>query len=68
MILLSELATRRRLWPEEVSILKFMGPAWSVGSALAIGFTLFVIARRGDSPPASAWRARRRVRKETRVR
>lgn len=55
MILLSELATRRRLWPEEVSILKFMGPAWSVGSALAIGFTLFVIARRGDSPPASAW-------------
>jgi len=43
MILLSQVAMRRRLSPEEVRALKFKVPLWPVGPALAIAFMLFVI-------------------------
>lgn len=43
MILLSQVAMRRRLSAEEVRALKFKVPLWPVGPALAIAFMLFVI-------------------------
>jgi histidine transporter len=43
MILLSQVAMRRRLSTEEVAALKFKVPLWPVGPALAIAFMLFVI-------------------------
>ncbi|WP_322014363.1 amino acid permease [Paraburkholderia sp. J12] len=43
MILLSQLAMRRRLSADEVRALKFKVPMWPVGPGLAIAFMLFVI-------------------------
>jgi histidine transporter len=47
MILLSQVAMRRRLSAEEVAALKFKVPLWPVGPALAIAFMLFVIGMLG---------------------
>ncbi|MGS1025962.1 amino acid permease [Burkholderia glumae] len=43
MILLSQMAMRRRLTRDEVAALRFRVPLWPVGPALAIAFMLFVV-------------------------
>ncbi len=47
MILLSQVAMRRRLPRAEVEALKFRVPLWPLGPALAIAFMLFVVAMIG---------------------
>ncbi|WP_334001264.1 amino acid permease [Burkholderia gladioli] len=47
MILLSQVAMRRRLARAEVEALKFRVPLWPLGPALAIAFMLFVVAMIG---------------------
>ncbi|CAJ9122560.1 amino acid permease [Burkholderia pseudomallei] len=47
MILLSQVAMRRRLGAAEVAALKFKVPFWPVGPALTIAFMAFVIAMLG---------------------
>ncbi|HEM8877110.1 TPA: amino acid permease [Providencia stuartii] len=42
MILVSQVAMRRKMTPEQVSKLKFPVPLWPVGPALAIIFMLFI--------------------------
>lgn len=44
MILLSQVAMRRKMSPEEISQLKFPVPFWPLGPLLAIAFMAFVIA------------------------
>ncbi|AIO65938.1 amino acid permease [Burkholderia oklahomensis] len=47
MILLSQVAMRRRLSPAETAALKFKVPLWPIGPALTIAFMAFVIAMLG---------------------
>ncbi len=47
MILLSQVAMRRKMKPEEVKTLKFPVPMWPVAPALTIAFMVFVIALLG---------------------
>ncbi|AJK49519.1 amino acid permease [Burkholderia plantarii] len=47
MILLSQVAMRRRLTRAEVDALKFRVPLWPVGPALAIAFMVFVVVMIG---------------------
>ncbi len=47
MILLSQVAMRRRLTREQVAALRFRVPLWPLGPALAIAFMLFVVAMLG---------------------
>lgn len=44
MILLSQIAMRRRLSPQETAALKYKVPLWPLGPALAVVFMVFVIA------------------------
>ena len=50
MILLSQVAMRRKMKPEEVKTLKFPVPMWPVAPALTIAFMVFVIALLGYFP------------------
>lgn len=50
MILLSQVAMRRKMSPEEVAALKFPVPFWPLGPLLAIAFLVFVIAVLGYFP------------------
>lgn len=43
MILLSQIAMRRRLSPQEIAALKFKVPFWPIGPFLAVAFMVFVI-------------------------
>ncbi len=47
MILLSHVAMRRQMNPEEVKKLKFPVPFWPIGPAITIAFMVFVIALLG---------------------
>ncbi|WP_246794539.1 amino acid permease [Burkholderia perseverans] len=47
MILLSQVAMRRRLTRDQVEALKFRVPLWPVGPALAIAFMVFVVVMIG---------------------
>jgi len=50
MILLSQVAMRRKMNPDEVAALKFPVPFWPIGPLLAIAFLVFVIGVLGYFP------------------